>query len=237
MVKRREDPIEVSTYQTGRLHFAVGVSNSGKIVRIALPRETEEEVLAEISREHPDFEVTDEHVDLAKTVSDAYHGKNVKFNLNALELGFSSEEAEDTASKSESKPESKPRSKPEFTPESESSYEELKSESEEMKSQSEYSTSECSPIKSSFERRVLLEVSKIPFGEVTTYKKISESLNTRGYRAVGTAIGKNPFPIMIPCHRVVKSDGSIGNYRGGVSMKREILKNEGVEIRDDKIIV
>ncbi|SCG86363.1 methylated-DNA--[protein]-cysteine S-methyltransferase [Methanobacterium congolense] len=193
MVKKREDPIEVSTYQSGMLHFAVGVSDSGKIVRITLPCETEEEVLAEISREHPDFEVTDDHVDLAKTVSDAYHGKKVKFNLNALELGFSSE-VED-------------------------------------------STSECLPVTSSFERRVLLEVSKIPFGEVTTYKKISESLGTRGYRAVGTAIGKNPFPIIIPCHRVVKSDGHIGNYRGGVRMKREILKNEGIEIRDDRIII
>jgi methylated-DNA-[protein]-cysteine S-methyltransferase len=192
MVKRREDPIEVSTYQSGRLHFAVGVSDSGKIVRIALPCETEEEVLAEISREHPDFEVTADHVDLVKTVSDAYHGKKVKFNLNALELGSSSE-AEDF-------------------------------------------TSECSPV-TSFERRVLLEVSKIPFGEVTTYKKISESLGTRGYRAVGTAIGKNPFPIIIPCHRVVKSDGCIGNYRGGVRMKREILKNEGIEIMDDRIII
>ena len=192
MVKRREYPIEVSTYQSGRLHFAVGVSDSGKIVRIALPCETEEEVLAEISREHPDFEVTADHVDLAKTVSDAYHGKKVKFNLNSLELGSSSE-AEDF-------------------------------------------TSKCSPV-TSFERRVLLEVSKIPFGEVTTYKKISESLGTMGYRAVGTAIGKNPFPIIIPCHRVVKSDGSIGNYRGGVRMKREILKNEGIKIRDNKIII
>ena len=220
MVKRREDPIEVSTYQTGRLHFAVGVSDTGKIVRIALPRETEDEVLAEISGEHPDFEVTDDHVDLAKTVSDAYHGKKVKFDLNALELGSSSEEDEDTASELESAPE--------FVSES-------KITSEEMKYKN--SKSECSPIKSSFERRVLLEVSKIPFGEVTTYKKISESLGTMGYRAVGTAIGKNPFPIIIPCHRVVKSDGSIGNYRGGVRMKREILKNEGIEIKDDKIII
>mgnify|MGYP001019717609 CR=1 FL=1 len=229
MVKRREDPIEVSTYQFGRLHFAVGVSDTGKIVRIALPRETEEEVLAEISGEHADFEVTDDHLDLAKAVSDAYHGKKVEFDLNALEIGSSSEEAEDTASESESAPE--------FGPESESTYEDLKSGSEEMKSRSEDSKSESSPIKSPFERRVLLEVSKIPFGEVTTYKKISESIGSRGYRAVGTAIGKNPFPIIIPCHRVVKSDGSIGNYRGGVRMKREILKNEGVEIRNDKIII
>jgi methylated-DNA-[protein]-cysteine S-methyltransferase len=235
MVKRREYPIEVSTYQSGRLHFAVGVSDSGKIVRILLPCETEEEVLAEISREHPDFEVTADHVDLAKTVSDAYHGKKVKFNLNTLELGFSSEEAEDNSSKSESTPE--------FVPESKITSEEMKSksgemkiESKEIKSRSEDFTSKCSPV-TSFERRVLLEVSKIPFGEVTTYKKISESLGTMGYRAVGTAIGKNPFPIIIPCHRVVKSDGCIGNYRGGVRMKREILKNEGIKIRDDKIII
>ena len=236
MVKKREDPIEVSTYQSGMLHFAVGVSDSGKIVRITLPCETEEEVLAEISREHPDFEVTDDHVELAKTVSDAYHGKKVKFNLNALELGFSSEEAEDISSKSESKPESVPKSK--ITPEERKSKSgEMKIESKEIKSRSEDFTSKCSPVTSSFERRVLLEVSKIPLGEVTTYKKISESIGTRGYRAVGTAIGKNPFPIIIPCHRVVKSDGNIGNYRGGVKMKRKILKNEGIKILDGKVII
>lgn len=207
MVKS-EYTVEVSTYQSGRLHFAVGVSGRGKIVRIALPREKEDEVLAEISEKHPDFEVTDDHVDLAKTVSDAYNGRKIEFNLNSLELGPGCETSKDTASGSEGRI----------------------SESQDI-------LSEPSPVKSSFERRVLLEVSKVPLGEVTTYKKISESIGTRGYRAVGTAIGKNPFPIIIPCHRVVKSDGRIGNYRGGVMMKMEILKNEGIKIKDDKIII
>ncbi|MGB8233684.1 MAG: MGMT family protein, partial [Methanobacterium sp.] len=58
-------------------------------------------------------------------------------------------------------------------------------------------------------------------------------INCHAYRAVGTAIGKNPFPIVIPCHRVIRSDGKIGGFRGGTQMKVEILKNEGIKI-DDK---
>ncbi|MBP2047007.1 methylated-DNA--[protein]-cysteine S-methyltransferase [Methanobacterium aggregans] len=213
MVKRHENSIEVSTYRSGRLHFAVGVSGRGKIVRIPLPGETEEEVLAEISKDYPNFELTDKYVDTAKTVSDAYHGEKVEFNLNRLDLGLDDSEFD------------------------ESKHEDQTFENQDQTFENQDQISEPSPVKSSFERSVLLEVSKIPHGEVTTYKKISESLKTQGYRAVGTAIGKNPFPIIIPCHRVVKSDGSIGNYSGGVKMKREILKNEGVKIKGDKIIL
>ena len=72
----------------------------------------------------------------------------------------------------------------------------------EMDIESEYETS---TIKTNFERNVILEVSKIPYGTVQTYKDIAKSLNTEGYRAVGTAIGKNPFPIVVPCHRVMRS--------------------------------
>lgn len=174
MVKRREYPIEVSTYQSGRLHFAVGVSDSGKIVRIVLPCETEEEVLAEISREHPDFEVTADHVDLAKTVSDAYHGKKVKFNLNTLELGFSSEEAEDNSSKSESTPE--------FVPESKITSEEMKSksgemkiESKEIKSRSEDFTSKCSPV-TSFEEGCSLKFRRYPSERLQPTKRFQNPL-------------------------------------------------------------
>jgi methylated-DNA-[protein]-cysteine S-methyltransferase len=95
--------------------------------------------------------------------------------------------------------------------------------------------SKRSSIKTPFERDVLLEVAKIPYGEVRTYKQIGEEIGTKGYRAVGTAVGKNPFPIIIPCHRVVKSDLRIGEYRGGSEMKNEILKNEGIKIKGDKI--
>ena len=62
------------------------------------------------------------------------------------------------------------------------------------------------PNKDDFKSKVLQEVAKIPYGEIRTYKQISESIGTNAYRAVGTAIGRNPLPIIIPCHRVVKSD-------------------------------
>ncbi len=91
-------------------------------------------------------------------------------------------------------------------------------------------------IKTPFERDVLIQTSKIPFGEVRTYKYIAEKLGSHAYRAVGTALGKNPFPIVIPCHRVIKSDMKIGEYRGGIEMKKEILKNEGVRIKGYRII-
>jgi methylated-DNA-[protein]-cysteine S-methyltransferase len=91
------------------------------------------------------------------------------------------------------------------------------------------------PYKESFKGKVLQEVAKIPYGEVKTYKQIAESLDTKAYRAVGTAIGRNPLPIIIPCHRVVRSDLHVGGFFGGTAMKKEILENEGVCISGDKI--
>lgn len=91
------------------------------------------------------------------------------------------------------------------------------------------------PDKSNFKGKVLQEVSKIPYGEVRTYKQIADAIDTKGYRAVGTAIGRNPLPIIIPCHRVVKSDLRIGRFFGGTEMKKEILENEGICIVNDKI--
>ncbi len=87
-----------------------------------------------------------------------------------------------------------------------------------------------------FQKKVLLEVMKIPYGEVKTYKQISEAINSKAYRAVGTAIGKNPMPLIIPCHRVVRSDFKVGGFYGGTKMKKEILKNEGIKIKNDKIL-
>ena len=88
--------------------------------------------------------------------------------------------------------------------------------------------------KTSFERDVIIKVAKIPYGTVKTYKEIAKSINSRAYRAVGTAIGNNPFPIVIPCHRVIRSDGKIGGFRGGTPMKVEILKKEGIIIEELK---
>ncbi|HEY0196632.1 MAG TPA: MGMT family protein [Methanobacterium sp.] len=92
------------------------------------------------------------------------------------------------------------------------------------------------PVKSGFMRDVLIETYKIPYGEVETYKSLAEKVSTRAYRAVGTVMARNPFPFIIPCHRVVKSDLTIGNYGGGSQMKREILKKEGIHLSGDKII-
>jgi len=86
-----------------------------------------------------------------------------------------------------------------------------------------------------FQMKVLLEVMKIPCGKVRTYKQISEAIDSKAYRAVGTAIGKNPLPLIIPCHRVVRSDLNVGGFSGGFEMKKEILKNEGIHIINKKI--
>ena len=79
-------------------------------------------------------------------------------------------------------------------------------------------------------------LSQIPQGKISTYKQIANMLNTKAYRAVGNAMAKNPNPIIVPCHRVIKSDGRIGGYALGVKKKNSLLKNEGIVIKKGKII-
>ncbi len=92
------------------------------------------------------------------------------------------------------------------------------------------------PVSNEFDLEVLLSVLKIPRGEVKTYKEVAKSINSKAWRRVGSAMAKNPFPLVIPCHRVIKSDLSLGNYGGGVKMKKEILLKEGVKIKGLKVI-
>ena len=87
-----------------------------------------------------------------------------------------------------------------------------------------------------FNEKVLELTKKIPKGRVTTYKLIAEKLKTHAYRAVGTALHKNKKPIIIPCHRVVNSDGFVGGYGKGIKKKIELLKREGINIKNKKII-
>jgi methylated-DNA-[protein]-cysteine S-methyltransferase len=85
-----------------------------------------------------------------------------------------------------------------------------------------------------FQRKVLLAEYAIPRGKVSTYGLIAGHLgNPRGARAVGAALAANPFPIVIPCHRAVRSDGGLGGYQGGLKMKRALLEMEGVPFRDE----
>ena len=83
-----------------------------------------------------------------------------------------------------------------------------------------------------FQRRVWKEISKIPFGETRTYKDLAIAIGKpNSSRAVANACGKNPYPVIIPCHRVIKSDGKLGGYSGagGVKKKKELLKLENVK--------
>ena len=77
---------------------------------------------------------------------------------------------------------------------------------------------------------------KIPKGKVTTYKELAKKLKTKGYQAIGQIVGSNPNAPQVPCHRVVKSDGTIGGYAFGSDKKIEILTTEGIIISDGKII-
>ena len=76
---------------------------------------------------------------------------------------------------------------------------------------------------------------KVPKGKVTTYKEIAKALGTKAYRAVGNAMQKNPYAPTVPCHRVVKNNGSIGGYAQGVKEKITLLKKEGIEVKNNKI--
>lgn len=82
---------------------------------------------------------------------------------------------------------------------------------------------------SEFQRKVLLTESKIPRGWVSTYGIIARKLVIpKGARAVGNALARNPFPIIIPCHRAIQSNGELGGYQGGLNMKRALLEFEGL---------
>jgi methylated-DNA-[protein]-cysteine S-methyltransferase len=79
-----------------------------------------------------------------------------------------------------------------------------------------------------FSRRVLTQLARVPHGEVTTYGALARATGRpRAARAVGTVMNRNPIPIVLPCHRVVGSDGSLVGYGGGLDRKRLLLTHEG----------
>ena len=75
----------------------------------------------------------------------------------------------------------------------------------------------------------------IPEGKVTTYSEIARALNTKAWRAVGSAMAKNKNLLNIPCHRVVRSDGTVGQYALGADKKAELLLREGVDVSNGKV--
>jgi methylated-DNA-[protein]-cysteine S-methyltransferase len=80
-----------------------------------------------------------------------------------------------------------------------------------------------------FTTRVLQATARVPFGSVTTYREVAgRAGNDRAYRAAGNALGSNPIPIVVPCHRVLHSGGGLGGYTGGLPRKEFLLRLEGV---------
>ncbi len=81
-----------------------------------------------------------------------------------------------------------------------------------------------------FQKAVLLREAEVPRGKVISYARLAAKAGfSRAARAAGSALAKNPFPLAIPCHRAVRSDGSLGGFGGGLEMKRALLEMEGVE--------
>lgn len=92
-----------------------------------------------------------------------------------------------------------------------------------------------------FNNKVYQLTKKIPKGKVSTYKDIAEKMGTRAYRAVGRALRCNPYAPFVPCHRVVKSDGTIGGFMGKIKGKEldkkvGLLKKEGIFVKENKIL-
>ncbi len=84
-------------------------------------------------------------------------------------------------------------------------------------------------LSSGFRRRALRAIDRIPYGKTRSYTQIARSAgNERAVRAAGTACGANPIPIVVPCHRVLRSGGALGGYGGGLPMKEGLLEIEGV---------
>jgi methylated-DNA-[protein]-cysteine S-methyltransferase len=86
---------------------------------------------------------------------------------------------------------------------------------------------------SAFQQKVLHAEHAIPRGRVSTYRLIARRLgDANAARAVGTALATNPFPIVIPCHRAIRSDGALGGFQGGLKMKGALLRMEGIVFRN-----
>ena len=84
-----------------------------------------------------------------------------------------------------------------------------------------------------FQLKVWRYLRTIPKGQLRSYSQVAKAINKpKSVRAVANAVGKNPYPPKIPCHRVIRSDGSLGGYsgKGGVNTKRKLLKSEGISL-------
>jgi O-6-methylguanine DNA methyltransferase len=94
---------------------------------------------------------------------------------------------------------------------------------------------DLSVVESEFQRRALTALQRVPAGSVITYQGLAAAVGKPdSQRAIGNTMASNPIPILVPCHRVVKSDGTIGNYGGGVENKIKLLRAEGFKVGPDR---
>ncbi|MEA2584044.1 MAG: methylated-DNA-[protein]-cysteine S-methyltransferase, partial [Thermomicrobiales bacterium] len=85
---------------------------------------------------------------------------------------------------------------------------------------------------SPFTRSVLTATAEVPYGRLSTYRDIAQQVGRpSATRAVGNALGRNPIPVIVPCHRIVRSDASLGGYTGGLEIKERLLSLEGVYLK------
>ena len=86
------------------------------------------------------------------------------------------------------------------------------------------------------DKKIYKKLLEVPKGKITTYGELAKAVGLKnGQRAVGKIMNKNPYPVIIPCHRVVKSDGKIGGYAYGEEIKSDMLSKEGITIKNGKI--
>lgn len=87
------------------------------------------------------------------------------------------------------------------------------------------------------DKKIYKKLLEVPKGKITTYGELAKAVGLKnGQRAVGKIMNKNPYPVIIPCHRVVKSDGKVGGYAYGEEIKSDMLTREGIEIKNGKIL-
>lgn len=87
------------------------------------------------------------------------------------------------------------------------------------------------------DKKIYKKLLEVPRGKITTYGELAKAVGLKnGQRAVGKIMNKNPYPVIIPCHRVVKSDGKIGGYAYGEEIKSDMLAREGIVIKNGKIL-
>ncbi len=87
------------------------------------------------------------------------------------------------------------------------------------------------------EQKVYKKLLEVPKGQITTYGELAKAVGLKnGQRVIGKIMNKNPYPVIVPCHRVVMSTGKIGGYAFGENVKTKLLNDEGIQIENGKIL-